>query len=200
MKQFRDSPGDVARRQGLTLVQRLALFYYYCLARHLPSPPIPFGGFGLFMRLGTARILFKRMGSDVKIHAGVDFGTGIGVELGDGSSLNRRCWIGRDTVIGRDVMLGPEVIILSGGHEFSRIDVPMRHQGAVERRPVVVGDDVWIGTRAIILPGVRIGSHSIIGAGSVVTKDVPPWAIVGGNPARLIRFRIEGKQAPGDTA
>ena len=95
------------------------------------------------------------------------------------------------TIIGNDVMMAPEVIILSGSHKFDRTDIPMREQGAPPKKTVQIGDDVWIGTRSIILPGVTIGSHSIIGAGSVVTKDVPEWAIVAGNPANLIRYRKE---------
>ena len=55
-----------------------------------------------------------------------------------------------------------------------------------------IGDDVWIGTNVIILPGVNIGSHCIIGAGAVVTKDVPDYAVVGGVPAKVIRYRTEG--------
>ena len=56
-------------------------------------------------------------------------------------------------------------------------------------KPVVIGDDVWIGQRVVILPGIKIGSHSIIGAGSVVTKDVDKYSVVAGNPARLIKQR-----------
>ena len=56
-----------------------------------------------------------------------------------------------------------------------------------------IGDDVWIGTNVIILPGVNVGSHCIIGAGAIVTKDVPDYAIVGGNPAKIIRMRNEGR-------
>ena len=59
----------------------------------------------------------------------------------------------------------------------------MREQGFQDIKPVVIGDDVWIVGRVTILPGVKVGSHSIIGAGAIVTKDVPEWAIVAGNPA-----------------
>src|SRR5437763_142019 len=109
--------------------------------------------------------------------------------MGDYSSLNSGCWIANDTVIRNDVMMGPEIIVLSGSHNFSRHDIPMREQGAPPRLPVKIGNDVWIGTRSIILPGVQIGDHAIIGTGSVVTKDVPVWGIVAGNPACLIRYR-----------
>jgi len=86
-------------------------------------------------------------------------------------------------------MIGPDVVVLSASHKFDRTDIPMCQQGGEPLRPVYIGDDVWIGTRAIILPGRKIGKGAIIGAGAVVTKDVPEYAIVGGNPARVIRYR-----------
>lgn len=87
-------------------------------------------------------------------------------------------------------MMGPEVVILTNSHKFNSVDVPMNKQGSFIE-PVVIGNDVWIGTRAIILPGVRIGNGVIIGAGAIVTKDVPDYAVVGGVPAKIIRFRNE---------
>jgi len=71
------------------------------------------------------------------------------------------------------------------------MQIPMNRQGWSEDRPVCIEDDVWIGSRVILLPGVRIGKGSIVGAGSVVTRDVEPYAIVAGNPARKIRSRID---------
>ena len=65
----------------------------------------------------------------------------------------------------------------------------MNQQWSLPKQKVIIGDDVWIGTRVIILPGVRVGTGSIIGAGAVVTKDVPDYAIVGGVPAKIIKFR-----------
>lgn len=66
----------------------------------------------------------------------------------------------------------------------------MRGQGFQDDRPIVMEDDVWIGARVILLPSVRAGQGSVIGAGSVVTNDIPPYSIAGGNPARIIRRRI----------
>ena len=65
----------------------------------------------------------------------------------------------------------------------------MMQQGFDTERPVTIDDDVWIGDRVLILAGVHVGKGAIIGAGAVVTKDVPPYAIVGGNPAHIIRMR-----------
>lgn len=143
----------------------------------------------MWVRKTLARQFFKGMGTDVKVHKLVHLGAGQDIEIGDYSSINIHCRIACDTKIGDDVMLGPEVTVLSSSHEFRRSDISMREQGETVRRPVVIGNDVWIGTRAVILPGVTIGDHAIVGAGAIVTKDVEAWSIVGGNPAKLIRFR-----------
>jgi maltose O-acetyltransferase len=94
-------------------------------------------------------------------------------------------------VIGDNVMMGPHCIIHTQNHKFDREDIPMCEQGFQEEKPVYIGNDVWIGSRVTILPGVKIGNGVIIGAGAVVTKDVPDYAIVGGNPAKIIRYRLE---------
>lgn len=102
-------------------------------------------------------------------------------------------------VIGDHVMFGPEVTVCGGNH---RIDVLGRYMidiGENEKRPeddpgVVIEDDVWIGSRAIILAGVRVGRGAVVGAGAVVTRSVTPYAIVGGNPARIIRMRFDPKE------
>ena len=98
------------------------------------------------------------------------------------------CSVHGPLIIGNDVMMGPEVVILTYSHKFDRLDIPMNDQGSYVD-PVMIGNDVWIGTRSIILPGVKIGNGVLIGAGAVVTKDVPDYAIVGGVPAKIIRYR-----------
>ena len=86
-------------------------------------------------------------------------------------------------------MMGRDVIIMASSHKFDDCNIPMRLQGYKPVKEVIIEDDVWIGHRVIILPGVNIGKGSIIGAGSVVTRDVPQYAIVGGIPAKIIRYR-----------
>lgn len=86
--------------------------------------------------------------------------------------------------------MGEDVLFLGSGHKHDDIDIPMTLQGKLPITPLVVSDDVWIGSRVIVLPGcTKIGHGAIIGAGAVVTKDVPDWAIVGGNPAVVLRYR-----------
>jgi acetyltransferase-like isoleucine patch superfamily enzyme len=94
--------------------------------------------------------------------------------------------------IGDHVMFGPNVTIIGGDHNTSEIGKFMSE--VTQKRPeddqdVVIDDDVWVGTRAIILRGVTIRRGAIVAAGAVVTKDVPPYAIVAGVPAKIIRFR-----------
>lgn len=90
--------------------------------------------------------------------------------------------------ISDDVMIGYRATIMTTNHGFKRLDIPMGKQ-ALFFKSVFIDEDVWIGAHAIILPGVTIGKGSIIGAGSVVTKNVKPYSIVGGVPAKLIRKR-----------
>lgn len=96
--------------------------------------------------------------------------------------------------IGNKVMFGPNVIIRGGNHSTHIIGKLMADYRTPDKRPeddqpVIIENDVWIGTGAIILKGVNIGRGSIIAAGAVVTRNVPPYAIVGGVPAKVIKFR-----------
>ena len=113
------------------------------------------------------------------------------ITIGDNSGIGSNSVIGRYTVIGNDVMMGPECIIYTRNHSFNRTDIPMNKQGMQDFKPVVIGNDVWIGARVTILPGVHIGDGTIIGAGAIVTKDVPQYSIVGGNPAKIIKYRFK---------
>ncbi|MCD6461281.1 MAG: acyltransferase [Thermoplasmata archaeon] len=109
---------------------------------------------------------------------------------GDNVTLNMFTWINAagGVEIGNNVLIGPRVIIHSANHRFADRETPIRYQGHEYRR-VVIEDDVWIGGGAIILPGVRIGKGAVVGAGAVVTKDVPPFSVVAGVPARVIKER-----------
>jgi len=99
--------------------------------------------------------------------------------------------------IGKDVRMGPDVILQSGDHVFSERDKPIRLQGYTEPRPIVIEDDVYIGARVIILPGRKIGRGAVIGSGAVVTKDVPEYAVVAGNPARIVKYRGAPRECEG---
>lgn len=92
--------------------------------------------------------------------------------------------------IGSNTIFGPNVSIHAENHNFSDIDKPIKLQGAT-RKGVKIGEDCWIGSKAVILDGVTIGSHSIIAAGAVITKDIPEYCIAGGVPAKVIKMRKE---------
>ena len=112
------------------------------------------------------------------------------VTIGDYSGIGRDCLVQSGTTIGKHVMMGPEVLIFTQNHSHASIEETLDTQGFEPEEPVTIEDDVWIGARAIILPGVTIGRGSIIGAGAIVTKDVPPYSIAAGNPARVVKTRV----------
>ena len=125
----------------------------------------------------------------MNIEHGVDLGTGQEVEIGNNSVIGINCRIAVHVRIHDYVLIGPEVIIISQNHAFSDTQTPICLQGFEPSKPVIIEDDVWIGARAIILPGVIIGRGAVVGAGSVVTKDIPPYAVVCGNPAKILKYR-----------
>lgn len=135
-----------------------------------------------------ARGILYKCGKNVNIEKGANFGTGKGVSIGNNSGLGINCKIRGPLIIGENVMMGPDVTILTHTHRIERTDIPMDKQGSIVKG-VTIGNDVWIGMRSIIMPGVKIGNGAVIGAGAVVTKDVPDYAIVGGIPAKVIRYR-----------
>jgi len=89
--------------------------------------------------------------------------------------------------------MGPDVVMMATSHKFEDVNQPINRQDAENEKPIIIGNNVWIGTRVIILPGVQIGDNTIIGAGAVVTKSFPANSIIGGNPAKIIRIRDEPK-------
>lgn len=119
------------------------------------------------------------------------------ISVGDDVCLgDRACLVASRSsiVIGSHVMFGPDVTIRGGNHRTDLVGRFMKDVGDDEKRPVddpgvVIEDDVWVGTRALILAGVRIRRGAIVGGGAVVRRSVPPYGIVAGNPARLLRFR-----------
>lgn len=117
---------------------------------------------------------------------------GLGLQMGDRSSINSGGFIGCSgwIEIGRDVIMGPGVRIFSENHNFDQPDVPIKDQG-VTRGTVVIEDDCWIASGVTILPNVRIGRGSVVAAGSVVNKDLPPYSVAAGTPAKVIRTRTE---------
>lgn len=165
------------------------LILYYAVLQFLPETNNRYFNFIRLLRSFISSKVFDTAGEKINIEKGANFGTGRGIKIGNYSGIGVRCYIRGPLDIGNYVMMGPEVIILTSSHKFDSSEIPMCFQGGHVPKKVTIGDDVWIGTRVIILPGVTIGNGSIIAAGSIVTKDVPPYAIVGGNPAKVIKYR-----------
>lgn len=169
--------------------KKCILMLYYGFFRKLPYQPLPGYKIGNATRTWCARKLFKYCGDDIVIKNMAYFGTGASIIIGNKSQLGINCKVEEDLVMGDYVLMGPDVIIYSSSHEYRNSDIPVMLQGGKVRKPVIIGDDVWLGTRSIIMPGVHIGNHVIIGAGAVVTHDIPDYAVAGGVPAKVIYYR-----------
>ena len=162
-----------------------------------------FGAALYFLRRAERRLmmlayrpLFASYGKHFRFDPAGDYTFGT-IHVGDDVNLGMRPTLNatRSTIrIGNKVMFGPEVAIHGGNHRTDLVGRFMVEVGEAEKRPeddlgVVIEDDVWVGTRATILHGVRIGRGAIVAAGAVVTRNVPPYTVVGGVPAKPIRTR-----------
>ncbi len=138
-------------------------------------------------------LFMKKMGKGVYIMESCKILNPRGIEIGDYSGINHHTDIGGrgGLTIGKYVMIGPYCQIITALHQASDWRKPISEQG-IDCNEVIIEDDVWIGTHVVVLPDVKIGKGAIIGAGAVVTSDVEPYSIVGGVPAKFIKYRFHG--------
>lgn len=169
--------------------RRLFGRFVLCMANVLPTSNSHIKLGQKKIRSWCARQILQECGKSIGVEKGAKFAFDISV--GDNSALGINCMVGSLTRIGRDVMMGPNVKIYTINHNTARLDIPMNQQGNTAVRPVIIGDDVWIGDSVIILPGSRIGKGAILGAGAVIRGDVPDYAVVIGNPGKVIKYRTE---------
>ena len=108
------------------------------------------------------------------------------VTIGDHTRIGIHCTVIGPVCIGNNVNLAQGITVTALNHNFEDASRRIDEQG-ISTKPVVIGDDVWIGANAVILPGVTIGRHVVVAAGAVVTKDVPPHSLVAGVPAKLLK-------------
>lgn len=152
--------------------------------------PLPVTRNHLFSRL------LRKCGKRLEVETGVIFEFPRNIVIGSRTFINRGTIItARAPIsIGDDVLIGPYVVINSGNHVIEGMDVPINRQGHTEA-PISIAANVWIGAHACVLQGVSIGEGAVIGAGAVVTHDIPDRAIALGVPAKVIRFRGGSREA-----
>jgi acetyltransferase-like isoleucine patch superfamily enzyme len=132
-------------------------------------------------------------GSTIEDFATVNNGVGA-VMIGDRTRIGIGCVLIGPLTIGSDVMLAQNIVCSGLNHGYADINQPIADQ-PVSTAEIVIEDEVWIGANSVITAGVRVGKHSVVGGGSVVTRDVPPYCVVGGNPARILRRYDEKSSA-----
>ena len=163
---------------------------YYLVGRFLPKYPIPGYKIAYKVRYFLCKYIFESMGENVLIKRNAYFGDGAKIRIGNNSQIGINSIMDNDVVIGNDVTMGPDVIIYTSSHEYKNLGIPINQQGEKPHRQVTIGNNVWIGARCIILPGVSIGDNAIIGANTVVTKDVPKNAVFFGTEGHVVKFRV----------
>ncbi len=169
-----------------TVKTKILYIMYRLFASWLPESR-HFGGAKSFRGFFAKRIA-RNFGTNVNIEKNAYFTPDL--SIGDNSGVGINCEVHGPVSIGSDVMMAPEVVIYTSNHKFERMDISMAQQGLTENKPVTIGNDVWIGRRAMIMPGVTVGDGSVIGAGAVVTKEVPPYSVVAGVPAKVLKKRV----------
>jgi acetyltransferase-like isoleucine patch superfamily enzyme len=160
-----------------------------------------FGHYGrnvyLFSEVHIMRPKFISIGDNVTIGRGTDIyvhpthsdSKGYIIRIGNNVHIGSHNIIGarKSIVLEDNVLIGPHVMIGDHSHRYENVEVPIKMQEATEGRPIRIEQDSWIGANVFILPNVTIGRHSVVGANSVVNRDIPPYSVVVGAPARVIK-------------
>ena len=169
------------------MIKKIYLALYYSIASHLPNSTYPMGKFFNNIRLLLLKKIIS-LGTGSKVQENVYLGNGTNISIGSNCQINANVRLD-NVCIGNDVMIARECIFLGKMHNYESTDVSMINQGNVDVQQSIVEDNVWIGARVIVMPGIVIRSGAIIGAGAVVTKDTEANAIYGGVPSKLIKYR-----------
>ncbi|MBK7172712.1 MAG: acyltransferase [Bacteroidales bacterium] len=170
----------------MMIVKKLLYFVYIAFMRFTPEIFRPYALFFPYLRKVLVRSFIRKCGKGLRVKRNADIS--MFIEIGDNSELGTNCLIQSNTIIGDYVIMGPDVKIYTKNHSFARLDIPVALQG-VSAETTQIGNDVWLSANVIITPGVKIGNHVIVGAGAVVTKDIPDYAIAGGVPAKVLKYR-----------
>lgn len=177
------------------MLRKIKLAIYYATLYNMPhSRFVPFMG---RLRVWYLSIILQSVKWDrrSKVEPKVYISNAKFFKMGKNCRINENVFI-MGAYLGDNILIAPNVAFMRGQKIFDRTDIPMIEQGGTgsndlmkEENIVKIGNDVWIGRNAVIMDKVTIGTGAIIGAGAVVTKDVPPYAIVGGVPAKVIKYR-----------
>jgi galactoside O-acetyltransferase len=173
------------RRNGIKAIGvHIVEIYIGAILRALP------GVEGLFLRSIFYKLIFKSCKGGLIIYPSVYIIFSHRISVGERVAINVNSYLdGRGEItIGNGVLVGPNCVIASCEHTFDNRDVPI-YQQPVKYGPVIIEDDVWIGANVVIKCNVIVGKGSVVGAGAVVTKNVEPYTIVAGVPAKKIGVR-----------
>jgi len=170
----------------MLLKRKILFFLYTTLFRHTPDKWRPYALFFPTIRNWLVTRFVDKAGTDIRVKSNADIS--MFISIGDRSELGSGSLIYGGVHIGSDVLMGPDVKIITRNHLFEDPTIRISDQGTVFQA-VTIDDDVWIGANVVILPGVNVGKGSVIAAGAIVTKDIMPFTIVGGVPAKTIDKR-----------
>ncbi len=165
----------------LSSLQRVLYRMGYKLVRNTPY------SIGKKLRKITAGPLFSQVGKNFSVGIGANFGDGSRIELSEFTNLGPHfIFTGLGKVrFGEHIMMGYECMFITSNHKA----LPGGGYNGIENKDITIGSHVWFGHRVIVLPGVTIGNHAIIGAGAVVSKNIPDYSVAVGNPAKIVKTR-----------
>tara|TARA_B110000116_G_scaffold271457_1_gene292231 strand:- start:1042 stop:1557 length:516 start_codon:yes stop_codon:yes gene_type:complete len=171
------------------MIKKICYIFYYALIMHLPH--------SRYLKImNKIRVFYiihvlgaMKHGKSARFQNNVYIGGPSAVSIGKDCQINEYVFL-QGAIIGDNVMIAPYVALIANKKEVNTTDILMSTVEKEKGLKVIIEDDVWIGRNTIVMPGVKIGKGSIIGAGSVVTKDVEPMSVMGGVPAKLIKKRI----------
>ena len=171
------------------LLNKIFFVIYYAIIQHLPHSRYS-SIFGKLRKVYICNVLNIAISHPNSRFQNNIYLSGPGkVQIGQDCQINEHVFI-QGAVIGNNVMIAPHVAILANVKDTTRLDIPMNKQGWSEKdKKVIIKNDVWIGRNVLVMPGITLEEGSIVAAGSVLTKDFPPYSILAGVPARLVKNR-----------
>ena len=160
---------------------------YDVFAKWLPVSYQILGGGAKFARKICGKLILEKCGKNVNIERGATFSSE--TSIGGHAAIGECVLLSVTVCLGDYVMMGPHVTMYSKNHAHDRLDIPMNEQGYQEDRPIIIGDDVWIGRDVMIIGSKEIKKGTIVGARCLLTKSFPEYSVIGGNPSRLLKSR-----------